>query len=59
MNETIWVCTEDLTIYPNREIAQESYRQWCEDVGETYSKQIFENCYAPITFEEYNNSYCL
>lgn len=59
MNETIWMCTEDFTIYPNREAARESYAKWCIEHDETYIELVFENCYTSITFEDYNNLYVL
>jgi len=59
MNETIWMCTEDFTIYPNREAARESYAKWCIDEGETFSEETFKDCYTSITFENYNNFYVM
>lgn len=57
MNETIWLSTEDGCIFPNEEEARKGYAQWCEDVGETFSEEIFKKCYKEMTFEYYNRNF--
>lgn len=57
MNEKIWFSTEDGYIFPNEEAAREGYARWCVDVGETFSEEIFKECYIEITFDDYNRNY--
>ena len=56
MNETIWLSIEDGYIFPNEEEARKGYAQWCEEVGETFSEEIFKKCYKEMTFEYYNHN---
>ena len=57
MNGTIWLSTEDGYIFPNEEEARKGYAQWCEDVGETFSEEIFKEYYIEVTFDYYNRNY--
>ena len=57
MNETIWLSIEDGMIFPNEEEARKGYAQWCEDVGETFSEEIFKKYYKEMTFEYYNRNF--
>lgn len=52
MNQIIWYCTEDASIYPNEKSAREGYLAWVG--GEEYfEEEVFNKCYIPMTMEEY------
>lgn len=54
MDEIIWYCTDDNTIYPDEAEAKKAYYEWCEANYSEYDEKIFKDCYRPITFQNYN-----
>lgn len=54
MNQMIWYCTEDGTIYPNEHEARKGYAEFCKENAEDFDEEIFTLCYQPISFADYN-----
>lgn len=59
MEQKIWYCTEDGTIYPDENAAREGYKIWLkENTGEDFDEELFHDFYKETTFAEYNKECC-
>lgn len=55
MNQTIWYCTKNMRIFPNKDEAMREYKKWLEENNcIDFFNEDFPMLYKEITFTEYN-----